>query len=48
MKDITVTFPGVVANDKINFSLQKGRNSWTVRGEWSGKISLIEDSIWNA
>ena len=28
MKDITVTFPGVIANNKINFSIRSEREEW--------------------
>jgi ABC-type uncharacterized transport system ATPase subunit len=42
MKDITVTFPSVVANDKINFSLQKGEIHGLLGENGAGKSVLMK------
>ena len=42
MRNITVTFPGVVANDKINFSLQKGEIHGLLGENGAGKSVLMK------
>ena len=42
MKDITVTFPGVIANDKINFSLNKGEIHGLLGENGAGKSVLMK------
>ena len=42
MKDITVTFPGVIANDKINFSLEKGEVHGLLGENGAGKSVLMK------
>ncbi len=42
MKDITVTFPSVIANDKINFSLQKGEIHGLLGENGAGKSVLMK------
>jgi ABC-type uncharacterized transport system ATPase subunit len=42
MKDITVTFPGVVANDKVNFFLQKGEIHGLLGENGAGKSVLMK------
>jgi len=42
MKDITVTFPGVIANDKIYFSLQKGEIHGLLGENGAGKSVLMK------
>ena len=36
MKNITKSFPGVKALDKVCFELQSGRGTCTRRGKWGG------------
>lgn len=42
MKDITVTFPGVIANDKIHFSLRKGEIHGLLGENGAGKSVLMK------
>ena len=42
MKDITVTFPGVIANDNIHFSLKKGEIHGLLGENGAGKSVLMK------
>ena len=42
MKDITVTFPGVTANDNISFSLRKGEIHGLLGENGAGKSVLMK------